>query len=151
LPDKGAGLGDALGMGVGGIGYAPAVPTPIVTNAKVTRLRHSPSRAGLARLLFLCGALALFDELLDFLPTFLSDAFVEVRAIAITSGFATFLSTLLTDLLVEFVAVCLFGRQSALAPDLFVELGSVLMFDGLAAFLTRLAERTFRLRACFDP
>jgi hypothetical protein len=94
-------------MGVGGIGYASAVPTPIVTNAKTRRLRRIPSREELARALVAvgCGALSFLDKLLDFLATFLSNALVEVWAIAITCGFAALLSTLLTDLLVKFVAV----------------------------------------------
>ena len=52
-----------------------------------------------------CGALAFLDKLLDFLATFLSDSFVEVRAVAIARGFAALLSTFLSDLLVELMAV----------------------------------------------
>src|ERR1700729_3216550 len=108
LPAAGTdGLGVAFGMGVGGIGYAPAVPTPTVTKAKMRRLRLTPSRARLTRALLAVGgcALSLFDELLDLLPTFLSDTFVEVGAITIPRGFAALFPTLFADMLVELVAV----------------------------------------------
>lgn len=123
-------------MGVGDIGYAPAVPTPTDTNANVKRLRLNPSRE-LTGPLFLrrCDALAFLNELLDSLPTFLSYAFVEIGSISVPSGFAAFLSTLLADLFIELVAVGVFGRQSTFATDLFVELGAVLVLYSLAAFL----------------
>ncbi|HTU81440.1 MAG TPA: hypothetical protein VMF61_04875, partial [Candidatus Acidoferrales bacterium] len=68
------------------------------------------------------GALSLFDELLDFLATFLSDFFVEVRSVAIASGFAAFLAALLSDLLVKLVAVSLFRGETAFSADLLVKL-----------------------------
>src|SRR5262249_35022679 len=73
--------------------------------------------------------------------TFLSNALVEVRAIAVSRGFAAFLATLLANLLVELVTVGLFRCQAALAADLFVELSAVLLFDGLAAFLAGFSDR----------
>src|SRR5579883_987710 len=107
------------------------------------RPRFAGSREVLARALLAIRrrALSLFNELLDFLPTFLSDAFVEVRAITIARGFAALLSTLLADLLVELMTVSLLGRQAALAADLFVELRAVLMLDRLAAFLAGFPDR----------
>src|SRR5579862_2891219 len=135
--------GVGFGMGVGGIGYAPAVPTPTAANARTMRLRLVPSREDeLARALSVRrGALSLFDELLDFLPTLLSYAFVEVRPIAVSRGFAAFLATLLANLLVKLVSVGLFRCQAALAADLFVELSAVLSFNGLAAFLAGFSDR----------
>lgn len=108
FPGGGAdGIAVRFGIGVGGNGYAPAVPTPMVTNAKRSRLRLRPSRGRLTRFLFAVvrRALTLFDELFDLLSTLLTNAFVEVGTIAITRGFAALLSTLLADLFVELVAV----------------------------------------------
>ena len=96
------------GGGEGGTGKARTVPAPVARmNKKMApaAIGRPIALAGFAFRGFGRGALALFDELLDFLSTFLSDSFVEVWAVAIARGFAALLSTFLSDLLVELMAV----------------------------------------------
>src|SRR5579872_6136771 len=81
------------------------------------------------------SALALFDEGLHLLAAFLTDLFVEGRAVTIASRLATFLSALLSDLLVKCMPMRGLSSLTALTADVLVELGPVLTFNGLAAFL----------------
>ena len=93
--------------GDGGTGTARTVPAPVARMNKKT----APAVAGRRRVLagltlgFRSRSFAFFDELLDLLSTFLSNTFVEIRAVAIARRFAALLSTFLADLLVELVAV----------------------------------------------
>ncbi|HKU81386.1 MAG TPA: hypothetical protein VJP76_04375, partial [Candidatus Tumulicola sp.] len=87
------------------------------------------------------GPFALFDELFDFLATFLSDAFVEVRAVTVARRLAAFLSALFADLFVKLMTVGFFGGEAAFTADLFVKLRTILLLDGLTAFLAGFANR----------
>jgi len=135
-------LGLGAGMGVGGAGYACATPTPIVTSARAKRLSERRSAGRSARALFLGrrGAFAFFNELLDFLTTFLPNSFIKVGAVPVPRCFAALFAALFTDLLVKLLAVGLFGGKSTFATDFFVKLRAVLMLDGFPAFLAGLAN-----------
>jgi hypothetical protein len=103
----GDGLGDD-GGGEGGTGKARTAPAPVARMNKKIAPAEIGRRMTLASFPFAGfrgGALAFFDELLDSLATFLSDSFVEVRAVAIARCFAALLSTFLSYLLVELMAV----------------------------------------------
>lgn len=98
------------------------------------------ARAALLQIRGRNGTFAFLDELFDSLATFLSDAFVEIRAVAIARSFAAFLSTFFPNLLVKSVTVSLFGGESAFTADPFVELRTVLSLYGLAASLSGFAN-----------
>ena len=66
---------------------------------------------------------------------FLTDLFVEGRAVTVASRLAALLAALLSDLLVKSVPMRGLGGLTALTADILIELGPVLTFDGLAAFL----------------
>jgi len=98
------------------------------------------ARAALLQIRGRDGPFTFLDELFDSLATFLSDAFVEVWAVAIARSFAALLSTFFPNLLVKSVTVSLFGGKAAFTADPFVELRTVLSLYGLAASLSGFAN-----------